>query len=371
MKARPTLFTKSLLAMICVLANFSYANTTPPNNPPKSPSQLEAQRQAELKAKLEAEARARAEWAKRQAEEQAMQQENERPTRPRRQGDFYHYKLTQDPHTGKYGVIDHQGKIIIDTIHDKLDEFTYVAFGNKSVYFAKKQGKYGIYDHQGGIILPFEYDNIGELEQDILPLSKNGKWGMIKFATDRFQRIDFKKPYQVMVDFRLDYDFVHGFIDELSLVHKNDKYGFIDKTGNPIIPLTYDAALPFYPPITKVHNSKHPDIINDPIAFVGIKSDDKMHFGAIDTTGKVIIPIEYDSIQASVIFTPFAIVSKDNQWSVFGRNGSRILPNTYDKIQPSPLCFGILELINPNNEPRKCTLYTLKNGVDDKIDIEY
>lgn len=368
MTTRPTLFTKSLLTAVLVLTNISHANT-PSNNPPKTPSQLEAQMQAAdadiARADYEAQARAKAEQALRQPK---------KPTKQQRRGDFYHHKLTQNPNTGKYGVIDHQGNIVIDTIHDQLDEFTYVAFGNKSVYFAKKQGKYGIYDHQGGIILPFEYDNIGEigeLEQGILPLSKNGKWGMIKFATDQYQDIDFKKPYQVMVDFTLDYDFVHGFTDELSLVHKNDKYGFIDKTGNLIIPLTYDAALPFYPPITKVHNSKHPDIINDPIAFVSIKSGDKMHLGAIDITGKVIIPIEYDGIDINTIFNPFVIILKDNQWSVFGRNGSRILPDTYDKIQPSPLCFGILEIINPNNEPRTCTLYTIKNGVANDIDIDY
>ncbi|WP_169798134.1 WG repeat-containing protein [Moraxella oblonga] len=415
MMTRHTLFSKSLLAIL-ILTNISYANVTPPNTPQKTQSQLETQRQDEQRAKMRAE---------RQALQRAKTHHGLTPIQgPTTQKYGYKdiqgntvispiydqiEKFTGDPmivvksglygvidkngktiidtvyddiqrqdsyyivkKQGLYGVLDENGEVVIDVINDELHDLSLIkASWNKSAYFVKKQGKYGIYDDKGSIILPFEYDKHGKLEGGILPLSKNGKWGMIKFATDQYQGVDFKQPYQVMVDFTLDYDFVYGFTDELSLVYKNDKYGFIDKTGKQIIPLIYDIALPFYPPITKVHNSKHPNIINDPVAFVGRKSGEKMHYGAIDKTGKIIIPIEYDKVDTTVIFTPFIIASKDNQFSIFGRNGSRILSDTYDKIQPSPFCFGILDLINPDNKPRQCTLYTIKDGIENEIDIKY
>ncbi|WP_435938326.1 hypothetical protein ACSF85_05940 [Moraxella bovoculi] len=45
-----------------------------------------------------------------------------------------------------------------------------------------------------------------------------------------------------MVDFGLDYDFIYGFTDELPLAVKDDKYGFIGKTGKLVIGLYYDLA---------------------------------------------------------------------------------------------------------------------------------
>lgn len=45
-----------------------------------------------------------------------------------------------------------------------------------------------------------------------------------------------------MVDFGLDYDFIYGFTDELSLAVKDHKYGFIGKMGKLVIRLDYDLA---------------------------------------------------------------------------------------------------------------------------------
>lgn len=228
-----------------------------------------------------------------------------------------------------------------------------------------------MYDDKGEVILPFEYDKHGKIEQGILPVSKNGKWGMIKFATDQYHGVDFDKPYHIMVDFGLDYDFIYGFTDELSLAVKDDKYGFIDKTGKLVIGLDYDFALPFYAPILKIKDITNPSINNEPIAFVGKKSGEKIHLGAIDKTGKTVIPLIYDDIQSD-LFTHLIIVSKDGEFGVVGRTGSSILSLVYDNLKISPMCFMPFDVLPTNaNQPRQCTIYTLKDGVEGEVNITY
>lgn len=419
MTTRPTLFTKSLLTAVLVLVNISHANT-PSNNLPKTPSQLEAQMQAAERAKQRAEERAR-QRALQLAKSQLRLNPIQDPITHKygyadaqgnivikpiydqiekfagtdmivaksglygvidtdgkviidtiyddilRQGSYYIVKKQ-----GLYGVLDKDGKVVIDLTNDALHKLkTSKTYENKSAYFAKKQGKYGIFDDKGEIILPFEYDKHGKLEQGILPLSKKGKWGMIKFATDQYQGVDFGKPYQVMVDFTLDYDFVYGFTDELSLVHKNDKYGFIDKTGKLVIGLDYDFALPFYALILKIKDSTNPSINNEPITFVAKKSGEKVHLGAIDKTGKVIIPLIYDNMLSNP-FDHLIVISKDGKMGIVGRTGSSVLPLAYDDIKLSPFCFSPFDLLSNNaNQPRQCTIHTTKDGIKDEFIINY
>ena len=419
MTTRPTLFTKSLLTAVLVLASISHANTA--NPPPKSPSQLEAQIQAAERARQRTEERAR-QRALQLAKSQHRLNPIQDPITHKygyadaqgnivikpiydqiekfagtdmivaksglygvidtdgkviidtiyddvlRQGSYYIVKKQ-----GLYGVLDKDGKVVIDLTNDALHELRVIkAYGSKSAYFAKKQGKYGMYDDKGEVILPFEYDKHGKIEQGILPVSKNGKWGMIKFTTDQYHDVDFGKPYQVMVDFTLDYDFVYGFTDELSLVHKNDKYGFIDKTGKLVIGLDYDFALPFYAPILKIKDPTNPSINNEPIAFVAKKSGEKVHLGAIDKTGKVIIPLIYDNMLSNSFDDHLIIISKDGKMGVVGRTGLSVLPLVYDDIKLSPVCFSPFDLLSNNiNQPRQCTIHTTKDGIKDEFIINY
>lgn len=418
MTTRPTLLAKSLFTMM-ILVNSSYANTTPLQD--KTPNQLETRRQDEHKAQMEAKIR---------LEQRALQRAKahhhglisiQDPTTHK-----YGYKdaqgnvvikpiydeiekfngtdmivaksglygvidrdgkviidmvfddiIRQDSHyivkkQGLYGVLDENGEVVIDLTNGKLHDVSVIkAYKSKSAYFAKNQGKYGMYDDKGEVILPFEYDKHGKIEQGILPVSKNGKWGMIKFATDQYNGVDFDKPYHVMVDFGLDYDFIYGFTDELSLAVKDDKYGFIDKTGKLVVGLDYDLALPFYAPILKIKAITNPSINNEPIAFVGKKSGDKIHLGAIDKTGKTVIPLIYDDIQSDP-FTHLIIVSKDGKFGVVGRTGSSVLPLVYDNVKISPMCFMPFDLLPKNdNQPRQCTIYTLKDGIEGEVNIDY
>ena len=69
----------------------------------------------------------------------------------------------------------------------------------------------------------------------------------------------------------------------LARVEKNDKYGFIDKTGKVVIPLEYDDAWNFKEGLAQYDFKE---------GLAKVKKDDK--WGRIDTTGKVVVPLKYD-----------------------------------------------------------------------------
>jgi len=84
-----------------------------------------------------------------------------------------------------------------------------------------------------------------------------------------------------------EYDFVADYIGDRALVRKNGKCGFIDKTGQLIIPCEYDDFTN--------SNFKH--------GVIGIQKNGK--WGCIDKNNKILIPFEYDGM-----YHPMYILSK-------------------------------------------------------------
>lgn len=80
---------------------------------------------------------------------------------------------------GKYGYFDNYGHKIVDIIYDDLDE--YQASNSKyisSAFIAKLDDKYGLINHDGRIIVPVEYDYLKPNERDsIIEVRKDGKTG--------------------------------------------------------------------------------------------------------------------------------------------------------------------------------------------------
>lgn len=83
---------------------------------------------------------------------------------------------------GKWGVVNKDGKIIIDTIYDEIPNQTdgeiYYLGSEGADIVVVKNGKYGIINMKGDVMLPFEYDYINPMCGKYKPLSLNGKWGL-------------------------------------------------------------------------------------------------------------------------------------------------------------------------------------------------
>ena len=88
-----------------------------------------------------------------------------------------------------------------------------------------------------------------------------------------------------------DYDDVSCLSEDVSVVKKGNRYGFVDKTGKVIIALQYDDAFNFLDGLASV------------------KQNGK--WGVINKTGQIITPFQYDEIK---LFKGLAWVKKDDQW---------------------------------------------------------
>lgn len=79
--------------------------------------------------------------------------------------------------------------------------------------------------------------------------------------------------YDEVTKFMLKYDYAYNSSEDLALVRLNDKYGYIDKQGNEVIPLKYDDAYNFSNGLARVELAGK--------------------YGYIDKQGNEVIPLKY------------------------------------------------------------------------------
>jgi len=110
----------------------------------------------------------------------------------------------------------------------------------------------------------------------------------------------------------LKYDYIFPFNDGLAIVIKNQKWGYIDKSGKEIIPLEFDKAQNF----------------KDGLAIV-VKNQ---KCGFIDKSGKIVIPCEYEYAESFSEGLAFVSkdVGKDRKFGFIDKTGKEIIPLIYD-----------------------------------------
>ena len=125
---------------------------------------------------------------------------------------------------------------------------------------------------------------------------KTGKWGYV-----------YKR--KVIVDYI--YDYADGFSSDLARIKINESWGFIDKTGQEVIPPKYDFA----------------DHFIEGMAKVGVNGK----YGYIDNTGSEIIPLIYDAIGDFI--EGFAKAELNKKYGFFDREGNEAIPIKYDEAE--------------------------------------
>lgn len=175
-------------------------------------------------------------------------------------------------------------------------------------------------------------------------------------------------------------DYIACAYEGLSVVEKNAKWGFVDLSGNLVIPLIYDDACSFSEGLAKVKkdemtfiiNTKGETVIAVPLdievlddfkeGLMVVKKHDKLGFmdktghiiinfqyqnassfreglavvvindkrGFIDKTGHLVIPAQYDD--SSKFFDGLASVKINDKWGVIDKQGQLVIPMIYDFI---------------------------------------
>lgn len=121
----------------------------------------------------------------------------------------------------KYGFIDTNGEFKINFNYDDAWPFT---GGPGHVCI---NDKWGLIDENENVIIPFEYDNpYFDLQDNFLTAQKDDKWGIIDYDNN------------IIVDFVYESEGgrLLSFSEGFAIVMLNNKFGYIDKNGEILIP---------------------------------------------------------------------------------------------------------------------------------------
>ena len=159
------------------------------------------------------------------------------------------------------GGIDKYGNEVIPIVYDRVSNF-----GADNLAVVCKSDKSGIIDKNGKLLIPCIYKDAqipdGLIPDGLIPVKQNNKWGFINASGN------------VVIPFK--FFFANGFSDEMCRVEdKNYLYGYVNKYGSEIIPCKYHDAAQFF------HDG-----------FASVKMDNQ--WGIVNNKGRLIVPCIYD-----------------------------------------------------------------------------
>ncbi len=255
---------------------------------------------------------------------------------------------------GKWGFIGlSTGNIITcqEVIPCKYDE---VGSFNEGLSRVKLDGKYGFVDKSGKQIVACVYDYVGDFHDGLVHAhhynlgsgefwnSYFDKYGELQIQLCRYAGMDdfFEGLAAVKINVKC------AFKDDCGLpaVKFIDKWGFIDKTGNEVIPCKFNRVYRFSEGLARVKlNRKYGFINKSGKEIIPLKYDDATDFndglagvklygkwGFIDKTGKEIIPLKYDD--ATDFNDGLAGVKLYGKWGFIDKTGKEIIPLRYGYI---------------------------------------
>ena len=205
--------------------------------------------------------------------------------------------------SGKWGFIDNTGTIVIEPVYDYI-------------YF----DKYEYYDNiPDDFAIKINENLYFSAHDDLIVVLKDGKWGYIDCDGT------------VILD--LIYDFADSFSEGFAYIGKDFKdrikYYYINTYGRKISSKGFDEAFPF----------------NEGLACIGVLENDEMKYGFINTDGEIVIEpknidILYDLESASYydVFPGFfegrayVCIWEDGEqyWGYLDRSGEFAIPPIYD-----------------------------------------
>ncbi|MCB0844332.1 MAG: WG repeat-containing protein [Bacteroidetes bacterium] len=153
---------------------------------------------------------------------------------------------------GKYGMIDIDGNIILDTIYDFIGEFE-DGFAHFGMYGEYDKTKTGIINQYGEIILEPDYDYVGPFSEGLAVVGKEfptSSYSNIGYTVEEVQELkkEIKKLYANTYHEELlsghpiyhEYQKIEHYIRSTQV-----KYGYINKKGKLVIEFQFDRAEPF------------------------------------------------------------------------------------------------------------------------------
>ena len=268
-------------------------------------------------------------------------------------------------YNGKFGIVDCGGTTIIPTGYDYIHPF-----GNLNVSVAQLGTRYGAVNLDGTVAIPFEYDYIYSFSDNPVTVAyKDKKFSII--STDGTPVTD--KTYRYIEEFKngiaLAYGNGYGYIDQsgnevIDCIHsdvkqgtaisvflkKDDRWALFLPNGENVSGYIYKSAGDFENGLSAVsiieNGIEKYGYVNDsgdiiiPFEYSyadkfrygkAIVSKGRMH-GIIDYEGNVVIPFEYTGFNPSYDYNVIAAANKNSKWGLIGFDNKPITPFIYDYI---------------------------------------
>ena len=208
---------------------------------------------------------------------------------------------------GKYGFIDESGKVIVYPIYDYLSSF------NEGLSIAQQGEKYGFIDIEGNIAIPFiyEYAEFYGFSDGLAIVKDEDSWCFI----DKSGNVVTRSPYQIEYHFNK-----YGLAqvvnrEDNGIINLEEEHGYIDKTGNLIIPFGVYGWF-------------------DEEGMITAKKDGK--YGAyvfLNGKAEIAVPFEYEEI-GFAFDEGFVPAKKGNKWGIIDKNNNVIVSFEYDECKP-------------------------------------
>lgn len=219
--------------------------------------------------------------------------------------------------------------------------------GNNNIWYEKnvlkvqKDGKYGLIDFNGKEVLNIEYDNISTLKgvENSILVEKDNKIGLINSDGKNIVDVNYKKIKNI------DKDYKKGYI----VVDENNKYGVIDYNQKQILENKYDEIEAIYSEkLFVIKEGKNEKLINDEGNVVLEDGFDKIEqilqysskkgvifvkdnkYGVMDVDAEIIVPAEYEKIKEAKdnIF----IAKKDGKYGIVDTDKNEKVEFKYTNI---------------------------------------
>ena len=180
------------------------------------------------------------------------------------------------------GFIDNTGNIVIPLCFDKVGSFS------EGLARFERDGNWGYIDPTGAVVIEPKFpwandfhEGLAKVQVTGRSLGYDGRWGFI----DKTGKIVIAPDYETAIrggrnNIGSDDDDGESFREGLALVTSKYKSGFIDKSGNVVIPLKFSYAYPF----------------TEGLAAAAISNEPGSLWGFIDTSGKWAIAPQFDSV---------------------------------------------------------------------------
>jgi hypothetical protein len=228
---------------------------------------------------------------------------------------------------GKLGFANDRDEVVIAPIYD------FMGIDNSFCIYYIDNARYDIQgnaDKNGDRIAPVGFTS------GLCPVAIDGQWGFIDLTG------------QAIIPLR--YEEVNVFTEGLANVKINGRWGYIDKTGREVIPFRYENASVFNDGLAIVKINDLWETIDKTGATVAFSKTKRVCFtdglacieinckyGCINASGKEILPVEYDGI-CMLTDGIFAVLFKD-KWTLVDANENLLVNHTGENGNPLVDCF--------------------------------